>query len=76
MCGLAPIDYKKLEKFVLSVGCTFVRQVGSHRVYWRDDQGRPIIVPTHRQIPVFIIRNILRQLRIDVAEYLRLIRTL
>ncbi|MBI2174019.1 MAG: type II toxin-antitoxin system HicA family toxin [Candidatus Omnitrophica bacterium] len=76
MGGLAPTDYKTLEKFVLSVGCKYVRQTGSHRVYWRNDQVRPIIIPTYRQIPVFIIRNILRQLKIDVSEYLRILKNL
>ena len=76
MGGLAPVNYKKLEKFVLSVGCTFVRQAGSHRVYWRDDQVRPIIIPTYKEIPVFVIRNILRQLKVDISEYLRLMQEL
>ena len=48
------------------MGCTFVRQKGSHRVYWRDDQVRPVIIPTYTHVPVFVIRNILRQLNIQV----------
>ena len=59
MGGLAPIHYTTLEKFARAVGCTFVRQTGSHRVYWRDDQVRPIIIPAYKQVPVFVIRNIL-----------------
>ncbi len=73
MSGLAPVHHKTLEKFVSSVGCKFVRQKGSHRVYWRDDQVRPIIIPTYKQVPVFIIRNILRQLNISVEEFQRLL---
>ena len=73
MAGITPIHYKILEKFVRSVGCTFVRQRGSHRVYWRDDQVRPIIIPAYPQVPIFVIRNILRQLNIHVDEYLRLL---
>ena len=76
MGGLAPVDHKTLEKFVRSVGCTFVRQKGSHRVYWRDDQLRPVVIPTYKQVPVFIIRNILRQLGISVEEYLRIVQNL
>ena len=76
MGGLAPIHYKTLEKFVLAVGCQFMRQTSSHRVYWRDDQMRPVIIPAHKQVPVFVIRNILRQLNIPVGEYLRLLAEL
>ena len=76
MGGLAPVDHKTLEKFVRAVGCTFVRQKGSHRVYWRDDQLRPVVIPTYKQVPMFIIRNILRQLGISVEEYLRIVQNL
>jgi predicted RNA binding protein YcfA (HicA-like mRNA interferase family) len=72
MVKLAPIHHRELERFVVFVGCEFVRQEGSHRVYWRDDQIRPIIVPCYKSVPVFIIRNILRQLKISVPEYCRI----
>ena len=72
MSGLAPVHHKTLEKFVSLVGCKFIRQKGSHRVYWREDQMRPVVIPAYKQVPVFVIRNILRQLNISVEEYLRL----
>ena len=34
MGGLAPVNHKKLEKLVLSVGCTFVRQAT-----WTPDES-------------------------------------
>ena len=73
MGSLKPVDYKVLEKFVLHVGSTFVRQSSSHRIYWRDDQLRPIIIPTYKSVPVFIIRNILRQLKVSPQEFLKII---
>jgi len=76
MGGLAPIPYKALEKVVLAVGCTFQRQTSSHRVYWRDDQIRPVIIPTYKAVPVFIIRNILRQLKVSPEEYLKIVQDL
>ena len=76
MGGLAPTHYTDLEKFVVAVGAKFLRQSGSHRVYWRDDQVRPIIIPTYKQVPVFVIRNILRQLKISPEEYLRILKDL
>jgi len=70
MPALRPCRWQDLEKFVLAEGCEFVRQQGSHRVYWRADLVRPVIVPCYRAVPVFIIRNTLRQLGVSVAEYL------
>jgi predicted RNA binding protein YcfA (HicA-like mRNA interferase family) len=72
MAKLAPIHHRELEKFVEFVGCRFERQTSSHKVYWRDDQIRPVIVPVYKAVPVHIIRNILRQLRISVEEYCRI----
>ena len=76
MGGLSPIHHKTLEKVVLAVGCTFVRQTSSHRVYWREDQLRPVIIPTYKSVPVFIIRNVIRQLKITPEAYLRILNDL
>ena len=76
MGGLAPIHHKTLEAFARAVGCTFLRQKRSHRIYWRNDQARPVVIPTYKQVPVFVIRNILRQLNISGGEYLRILEDL
>ena len=73
MPGLKPVRSSDLEKFVLYVGCTFKRQKGSHKVYWRDDLLRPIIIPNYDAVPVFIVKNILRQLKIPTEEYQRIL---
>lgn len=76
MAGIVPVHYKQLERVVLSAGCRFVRQRGDHRVYWRNDLKRPVIIPTYKAIPVFIIKNNLRLLGISPEEYLRILETL
>ena len=63
MSGLVPADWRALERFLISVGCTFERQKGSHRVYWREGLVRPIILPAYKAVPVFVIRGILRQVK-------------
>jgi predicted RNA binding protein YcfA (HicA-like mRNA interferase family) len=75
MPKLAPIHWRELEKFLLSVGCTLVRET-RHRVYHRPGLKRPVIVPKYNQIPVFVIRNNLRVLGISVEEYLRILEEL
>lgn len=76
MPGLTSIHYKRLEKVVITVGCHLIRQRGDHRIYWRSDLKRPVVIPTYKSIPVFIIKNNLRVLGISVEEYLRILETL
>lgn len=73
MPRLSPIHYRKFEKYLLYVGCTFDRQRGDHRIYKRSDLKRPIVIPADKSIPVFIILNNLRILKISREEYLEII---
>jgi len=73
MAHLTPINWKKFERFLLFIGCRFQRERGDHRVYWRSDLKRPVVIPREKQLPVFIIRNNLRVLKIDPKEYLEIL---
>lgn len=42
MPKITVIHWKKFDKFLLEVGCTFIREKGDHRIYWRKDLLRPI----------------------------------
>lgn len=74
MPSITPIDWKEFEKFLLFIGCKFKRQKGDHRIYWRTDLKRPVILPTYKSLPVFIIRNNLRTLKISHDEYLEILK--
>ena len=76
MSRLTPISSKEFERVLRSLGCEFVRQEGSHRVYWRSDLIRPIIVPVRKSLPVFVIKNNLRLLSISNEQYLNVLRSL
>ena len=73
MAKLAPIHWRRFEKFLLYAGCTFSREKGDHRIYVRDGMIRPVVVPRDTQLPVFIIRNNLRVLGVSVEEYLKIL---
>ncbi|MBI3420769.1 MAG: type II toxin-antitoxin system HicA family toxin [Candidatus Sungbacteria bacterium] len=73
MPRLAPIPWKKFEKFLLFAGCRFEREKGDHRVYTRADLRRPVVVPRDMPLPVFVIRNNLRLLGITTEEYLAIL---
>lgn len=76
MPKLAPIHWKKFEKFLLVVGCEFRRQESSHRIYWKQGLLRPVIIQAKGKVPVFIILNNLRTLHIDRESYLKLMENL
>jgi predicted RNA binding protein YcfA (HicA-like mRNA interferase family) len=76
MPRLVPIHWKTFEKFLLYVGCRLEREKGDHRIYSRDGLKRPVVVPRDTQLPVFIIRNNLRVLNIEVKTYLEIMKRL
>ena len=74
MSRISPIHYKKLARVFELSGFTLDRQEGDHLVYIKEGILRPVVIPTYKQIPVFIIKNNLRSAGISRAEYFRLLR--
>lgn len=63
------VNWKKFEKFLLFVGCTFEREKGDHRIYARNDLMRPIVFSHMNPLPLFVVRNNLRILGLSWAEF-------
>lgn len=76
MYEIDTIGWRKFEKFLFRIGCEFKRQKGDHRIYWKNGIMRPIVIPTVRTLPVFIILNNLRVLGITKEEFLDIISKL
>ncbi|NCO35101.1 MAG: addiction module toxin, HicA family [Armatimonadetes bacterium] len=62
-----------MEKVFLVSGFRFARQEGSHRSYVKKGVARPVVIPTHDEVPVSIIRTNLKTAGICRNEYLRLL---
>jgi predicted RNA binding protein YcfA (HicA-like mRNA interferase family) len=60
MPKFTPQSWQTLEAVFLAAGFRFARQAGSHRSYIRDGTARPVVIPTYKEVPVFIIRNNLK----------------
>jgi predicted RNA binding protein YcfA (HicA-like mRNA interferase family) len=73
MPKFAPVDWRTLERVFLSAGFRFLRQEGSHRSYVKPGVLRPVVIPTYREIPVFIIRNNLKTGSLSRDDYFRLL---
>ncbi len=74
MPRITPVSWKKFERFLLFVGCEFIREKGDHRIYSRKGLAGPVVVPRDSALPVFIIRNNLRVLGISPDEYLEILK--
>jgi predicted RNA binding protein YcfA (HicA-like mRNA interferase family) len=71
MGKLNQISPHNFEKFLLYIGCKFIRQKGSHKVFSRPGLNRPLIIPVHAgDLPIYVIKNNLRILNISVDDFL------
>ncbi len=73
MPKFVPVDWKTLERIFLAVGFRFARQEGSHRSYVKNGLARPVVIPTYREVPVFIIRSNLKTAGLSRDDYFRLL---
>jgi len=62
-----------LEKVFQGAGFRFDRQEGSHRSYVKPGVARPVVIPTYRDVPVFVIRNNLKTAGLSRGEYFELL---
>ncbi|MCX6812043.1 MAG: type II toxin-antitoxin system HicA family toxin [Candidatus Berkelbacteria bacterium] len=76
MPHLTPINKKKFNKFLFAVGCKLERTKGDHRIYWRADLKRPVVITEDKIVPVFIIRNNLRTLGMSPDEYVKILENI
>ena len=70
MSRLRIIDARKMEKLLLKLSFQKVRQKGSH-VFYRHPDGRTTSVPHHpgRDLARPLIKEILREIELGIAEY-------
>jgi predicted RNA binding protein YcfA (HicA-like mRNA interferase family) len=73
MPKFTPVDWRTLERVFLSAGFRFARQEGSHRSYTKPGVSRPIVIPTYREVPIFIIRTNLKTATLSRDDYFRLL---
>ena len=71
MPKISVIHYKKLVKFFEDNNFVFDRQNGDHLAFIKDGVKRPIIIPTYKNVPVFIIKENLKTAGINREDYLK-----
>ncbi|HLI87693.1 MAG TPA: type II toxin-antitoxin system HicA family toxin [Ktedonobacteraceae bacterium] len=75
MSKVPSLSYIKIVKALQRAGWTVVRQRGSHIRLQKhvDDELLKITVPVHRPVKASTLAHILKQARLDVEEFLRLV---
>jgi predicted RNA binding protein YcfA (HicA-like mRNA interferase family) len=73
MPRLQPVHWRTLGKVFEAAGFRFVRQEGSHRSYVKTGVAWPVVIPTYREVPVFIIRNNLKTANLSRDDYFKLL---
>ncbi|OGW84860.1 MAG: hypothetical protein A3A81_00885 [Omnitrophica bacterium RIFCSPLOWO2_01_FULL_45_10b] len=73
MARITPIPSRTFIKFLTHIGCKEIRQKGRHIIFSYPNIKRPVVIQANTTLPVFIIMNNLRLLKISHNEYLRIL---
>jgi predicted RNA binding protein YcfA (HicA-like mRNA interferase family) len=73
MPPLRPVSYKALVRVFEREGFTFSRQRGDHVIYTKPGIKRAIVIPAYGEVPVFIIKNLLRAAEMSRERYFELL---
>ena len=73
MPRLRPLHYRDLVAVFEKEGFVFSRQHGDHLAYTKPGVKRPLIIPTYRSVPTFIIKNLIRSAGLSRDRYFELL---
>ncbi len=76
MPAIHPVHYKTLVAVFERDGFTFDRQRGDHLIYIKPGVLRPLVIPAYHEVPVFIIKNLLRSAGMNRDRYFELLQNL
>ncbi len=73
MPRLTPVSYRRLARLFEKDGWQYSRTKGDHLIYTRPGNIRPLVLPRYDEIPVFVLRNLLRTAGMSRERYFRLL---
>jgi len=76
MPSLRPVPYSTLAAIFERDGFVFDRQRGDHLIYTKPGVIRPLVIPAFHEVPVFIIKNLLRTAAMTRERYFELLEDL
>ncbi|MEI6158120.1 MAG: type II toxin-antitoxin system HicA family toxin [Atribacterota bacterium] len=77
MTRIPSIDFRQMERVLLSLGFSPVRQKGSH-VFYRHSDGRSTTLPHHpgRDLARPLVYEVLREIELSPAEFITILSSL
>ncbi len=76
MPAIRPTHYSLLVKVFELDGFSFDRQRGDHLIFTKPGVIRPLVIPAYHEVPVFVIKNLLRTAGMSRERYFELIANL
>jgi predicted RNA binding protein YcfA (HicA-like mRNA interferase family) len=73
MPPLRPVSYRTLARVFEQDGFAFTRQHGDHLIYTKAGVKRPLVIPIYSEVPVFIVKNLLRTAGMSREQYFQLL---
>lgn len=73
MPRLTPQNYRTLISVFSKIGYSVDRQEGSHIVMTKPGTPRPLVIPARTNVPVFVIKNLIRSSGLNRMEYFELL---
>ncbi len=74
MPRLTPLSYRKLVAVFQSDGWQHSRTKGDHLVYVKRGAIRPLVIPMYEEVPVFVIKNLLRTAQMTRERFFDLLK--
>jgi predicted RNA binding protein YcfA (HicA-like mRNA interferase family) len=74
MPPLRPVPYETLAAIFEKDGFDFDHQRGDHLIYTKPGVKRPLVIPAYREVPVFIVKNLLRTSGMSRERYFELLK--
>lgn len=74
MPRITPVSYRKLARVFERDGWRYARQKGDHLIYTEPGNIRPLVIPMYDEVPVFIIKNLLRTAGMSRERYFELLK--
>ncbi|MDP2630368.1 MAG: type II toxin-antitoxin system HicA family toxin [Candidatus Uhrbacteria bacterium] len=74
MLRIVLIGHKRIACIFEKEGFVYQRIKGDHSIYSKSGVLRPIVIPMYDEVPVFIIKNLLRTAGIDRDRYFELLK--
>ena len=75
MPPLRPVPYETLAKVFERDGFVFDHQRGDHLIYTKSGVKRPLVIPAYREVPVFVVKNLLRTSGMSRDRYFELLKS-